>query len=205
MNGRDTILARVRAALADRPADEPITWQHGRPTPLDGDLVDVFCERVADYGATVERCTPDEIPARIAAALDARAITSVVLPPGLDPTWRPAIEVREEPLTAADLDATGAVVTACAVGIATTGTIVLDHGPDQGRRALTLVPDLHVCVIRENQIVTDVPEAVARLHGAVATRRPLTWVSGGSATSDIELTRVEGVHGPRTLHVIVTG
>jgi L-lactate utilization protein LutC len=105
----------------------------------------------------------------------------------------------DDGLTAADLDATDAVVTAAAVGIAETGTVVLDHGPDQGRRILTLLPDLHVCVVRASQVVPDVPDALALLD----PQRPQTWVSGPSATSDIELSRVEGVHGPRRLHVVL--
>lgn len=107
------------------------------------------------------------------------------------------------PRSTTDLDTVDAVVTAAAVGIASTGTIVLDHGPDQGRRALTLVPDLHVCVIRDDQLLADVPEAVQRLQTSVNDGRPLTWISAPSATSDIELDRVEGVHGPRRLHVVL--
>jgi L-lactate dehydrogenase complex protein LldG len=106
-------------------------------------------------------------------------------------------------LSYAELDATGGVVTASRVGIAETGTIVLDHAADQGRRALSLVPDLHVCVISSDQVVSDVPEAVVRLQESIDERLPLTWISGPSATSDIELSRVEGVHGPRTLHVLL--
>lgn len=89
------------------------------------------------------------------------------------------------------------------VGIAITGTIVVDHAEGQGRRALTLVPDLHVCVVTGDQVVGDVPEAVARLTASVNNGRPLTWIRGGSATSDIELQRVEGVHGRRTLRVVL--
>jgi L-lactate dehydrogenase complex protein LldG len=193
---REEILARVRRALdeADR---SPVTVPRGyRDTgPAD---VDLFVERVADYRAVVVRCGADEVEARIAEALppDGR----VVVPDGLP--WSVPGAVRDEgPLTGLDLDALDGVVTGATVGIATTGTIVLSHGPGQGRRALTLVPDLHVCVVRADQVVSDVPDAVAVLDPT----RPTTWISGPSATSDIELDRVEGVHGPRRLHVIVAG
>ena len=153
----------------------------------------------------------DEVADAVAAAVQAQGCRSVVVPTGLDPAWVQALErvadVRREveATTPSELDAVDAVVTGAAVGIATTGTIVLDHGPDQGRRELTLVPDTHVCVITTGQIVHDVPEAVARLRPGRHGAAPLTWISGPSATSDIELQRVEGVHGPRTLVVILVG
>jgi len=158
-------------------------------------VVGLFCERVADYRAMVERCSAEQLAARIRAALPDGA--RVVVPPDL------ALEVPgavpDSDLSAAALDALDAVVTRARVGIAETGTIVLDHGPGQGRRVTSLVPDRHVCVVEESQVVADVPDAVALLDAS----RPLTWISGPSATSDIELDRVEGVHGPRLLHVIV--
>jgi L-lactate dehydrogenase complex protein LldG len=160
-------------------------------------MLDLFVERVADYRATVVRCGPDEVEARIADALPEGA--QVVVPDGFG--WTVPGAVADDGLTAADLDGLDAVVTSATVGIATTGTIVLAHGPGEGRRALSLVPDLHVCVVLADQVVSDVPEGVARLDPS----RPTTWISGPSATSDIELDRVEGVHGPRTLHVIVVG
>ena len=122
-----------------------------------------------------------------------------MLPPGLPPHWGVAGTVDDAGLSTAELDAIGCVVTACAVAVAGTGTLVLDHGPDQGRRVLTLIPDRHVCVVRADQVVADVPEALARVDAS----RPVTFVSGPSATSDIELQRIEGVHGPRTLQVIL--
>ena len=214
-SAKEEILRRVRTALADIPEvspeqDVPVPWQYARPTRTEG-VLDLFVERVEDYKAQVIRCHPEEVPGRIAEALRSRGARSVVLPAGLDATWREAVvtdgfEVRDdEPhLSRAELDATDAVVTACCVGAAESGTIMLDHRPDQGRRALSLVPDLHVCVVRADQVVSDVPEAVARLAPSVREERlPLTWISGGSATSDIELSRVEGVHGPRTLVVVL--
>lgn len=198
-DARTEILARVREALADvHPGAEPEKAPAVRElTPVAiPELVDRFAERVADYRAVVERCSAAELEDRIAAALPAG---QVVVPPGLSIQVSGAI-VDDGTLTAADLDRIAAVVTEARVGIAETGTIVLDHAPDQGRRAISLVPDTHICVVREDQVVADVPDAIALLDPA----RPQTWISGPSATSDIELDRVEGVHGPRTLHVLMT-
>ncbi len=197
MSAREEILERVRAALAGAPAPPEVDRSYRRSEETDRDhLLRLFVERVSDYRAVVERCTAAEVEERIAAALDgARA----VVPPDLP--WAVADSVTDDTLSTSELDGFDAVVTAAAVGIAETGTIVLDHGAGQGRRALSLVPDLHVCVVAEEQVVAGVPEAVALLD----PRRPQTWISGPSATSDIELNRVEGVHGPRTLHVILAG
>ncbi len=215
MSARDEILARVRAALRDVPdsppaEDSPIDWEYGRPATMP-DLLGRFAERVADYRATVARRPGREVPAAIVEAILGQGIDSVVIPSGASASWARTVSAAgvrvfrdDPPLSAEELDGIGAVVTAAAAGIAETGTIVLDHAPDQGRRALTLLPDLHVCVVRADQVVPDVAQAVVRLAPAVADRgRPLTWISGPSATSDIELDRVEGVHGPRTLHVIL--
>ena len=198
MSAREEILAGVRAALADV-TDVPAVPAAPRRTPVD-DVVGLFEERVADYRATVVRCTPAGLAAAVAAALPEGA--SVVVPDGLGVEVGGAV-VDDGTLTAYQLDAIDAVVTEAAVGIAETGTLVLDHGPGQGRRAITLVPDLHVCIVRADQVVLDVPDAVALLGPAVRGGSPLTWISGPSATSDIELSRVEGVHGPRTLHVVL--
>jgi L-lactate dehydrogenase complex protein LldG len=184
----------VRAALADGP--EPPTASAPRRIPdASLDVAALFCERVADYRAAVERCSASELAATLRRALPDGA--RVVVPRDLDLDVPGA--VPDDDLSAADLDAVDAVVTRARLGVAETGTIVLDHGPGQGRRAITLVPDLHVCVVEVDQVVADVPDA---FDGLDATR-PLTWISGPSATSDIELDRVEGVHGPRSLHVIV--
>ena len=196
MSARHEILAAVRNAVATAP--EPPVAQVPRRTPDAGvDLVGLFAARVADYRAVVERCAPSDLAARVRAALPEGA--RVVVPPGLDLDVPGA--VVDGGLSAADLDALDAVVTRARLGIAETGTIVLDHGPGQGRRAITLVPDRHVCIVDAAQVVADVPDAFDVLD----TSRPQTWVSGPSATSDIELDRVEGVHGPRNLHVIVVG
>ena len=196
MSAREAILARVRAATSGA-----VSVQAPAPVrvadPASGAaLLDLFAERVADYRAVVERCSPEELPARVAAAVEGRV---AVVPEGLGLDV-PGATV-DTGLTALELDEVDAVVTEAAVGVAETGTIVLDHGPGQGRRALTLVPDRHVCVVRADQVVPDVPDAVALLDPL----RPQTWISGPSATSDIELDRVEGVHGPRSLHVILVG
>ena len=194
-DAREQVLGRVRRALAAADVS-PVHVPRGYRSTGPAD-VDLFAERVADYRAVVVRCDEHEVAARIAEALpqDAR----VVVPEGLP--WDVPGAVPDDGLTALDLDGLDAVVTAATVGIAATGTIVLSHGPGEGRRALTLVPDLHVCVVRADQVVTDVPDAVALLDPG----RPTTWISGPSATSDIELNRVEGVHGPRTLHVVLVG
>jgi L-lactate dehydrogenase complex protein LldG len=195
VTARDDVLASVRRALAaaDR-APVPVPTAH-RERPAPPDVAGLFVERVADYRAVVERCAAVEVPERIAAAVAGAG--RVVVPEGLP--WSVPGAVLDAGFAAAELDGFGAVVTAATLGIAETGTIVLTHGPGQGRRALTLVPDLHVCVVRAGDVVPDVPAAVRLLDPLL----PQTWVSGPSATSDIELSRVEGVHGPRTLHVVV--
>ncbi|GAA1443350.1 LUD domain-containing protein [Mycobacterium cookii] len=194
MSARDDILRGVRQALAD--VSPAVDVPPAPRAPDRGDLVTLFVERVEDYRAVVTRCAPGEVEQVVRGVLgSARAVVPPAL--GLD---LPGTVVDED-FTATELDAYDAVVTRAAVGIAETGTVVLDHQPDQGRRAITLVPDLHVCVVDASQVVDDVPDAIALLDPA----RPLTWISGPSATSDIELDRVEGVHGPRTFHVVLVG
>lgn len=199
MSSRDQILGRIRSALADVPADEdvpvPRDYERTRTGP---DVVELLVDRLVDYKAMVREV--DDIAAAVARCLADREVRRVAAPEGIPDSWLGDTEpVRDTGLTAPDLDALDGVVTGCAVAIAETGTIVLDAGPDQGRRALTLVPDYHLCVVRKDQIVRTVPEALERLDPT----RPLTWISGPSATSDIELDRVEGVHGPRTLEVLI--
>lgn len=200
MSSRDLILARVRRALADVPRDDTPydqAFEHGYLREH-GDrsveqTVDLLAENLADYRARVHRCDADGLAATIAGLLAERGSTSVVVPTGLDPEWLAATDVTRVPDrldgTPAELDRVDSVVTACAVAIAETGTIVLDGGPDQGRRRITLVPDHHICVVRVPvQVVSSVPQGLERLDPS----RPLTWISGPSATSDIELDRVEG-------------
>ncbi|HSE10345.1 MAG TPA: lactate utilization protein C [Nocardioidaceae bacterium] len=199
MSAREEILGQVRSALreADRgPVDVPRGYRGPRGSGLrDADMVSLFVERVADYRATVERCAEADVPEAVRRALGSRA--RVLVPEGFP--WPVDHGVRDTGLSPQELDDCEAVVTEATVGIAETGTIVLTHGAGQGRRALSLVPDVHLCVVRADQVVAGVPDAVALLDPG----RPQTWISGPSATSDIELNRVEGVHGPRTLHVVV--
>ncbi|MFE6287181.1 lactate utilization protein C [Streptomyces sp. NPDC057877] len=222
MSSRERILGRVRRALADVPGDDtpPVPERPGRDAQYEravardyltehgdrdaGQTVDLLAENLADYRAIVHRCGAAELPALLARLLSERGAASVLVPPGLDEGWLARSEVprvadRAES-TAGELDQVDSVVTGCAVAIAETGTIVLDGSPDQGRRRITLVPDHHICVVRvPEQVVPSVPLAMPRLDPL----RPLTWISGPSATSDIELDRVEGVHGPRVLEVVL--
>jgi L-lactate dehydrogenase complex protein LldG len=208
MGAREDVLARIRGALADVPAGEEFDvprGYHRSRVPPEG-IVERFCERVADYRATVTRVPAGQVGAAVAAALADAGATRVAVPPAMPQEWtREAADVAflrdsaQERLSVAELDQVDAVVTGATVGIAETGTFVLESGDLCGRRALSLVPDVHVCVVHADDVVDDIPAAIARLRPG----RPLTWVSGPSATSDIELDRVEGVHGPRTLHVLV--
>jgi L-lactate dehydrogenase complex protein LldG len=162
----------------------------------------MLIDRLFDYGASVTRIALDDSAPDAVAATVARLVTgSVVVPADLPAEWVPAVSVLrdEPPLDVRVLDAAGAVATACAVAIAETGTIVLDGGPGQGRRVISLVPDHHVVIVRADQVVAGVPEAISELTPTA----PQTWISGPSATSDIELQRVEGVHGPRRLDVVL--
>ncbi len=206
-SARAEILARIRAALADRPAVPEVPWVYGRAVGTgDLDAVERFVERVGDYRARVDRVDRAGSAAAITAALHAAGADRVVADAVVRAAWPDSARwVADDALTTEDLDRIDAVVTTATVAIANTGTIILDHGAGQGRRALSLVPDVHVCVVEAGQIVDDVPRAVARLMDSGLHTRPLTWISGPSATSDIELDRVEGVHGPRTLHVVVVG
>ncbi|MEZ0162444.1 LutC/YkgG family protein [Streptomyces griseorubens] len=208
MSSRERILGRVRRALADVPPGEDVPVErdylreHGERTVEE--TVDLLAENLADYRAVVHRTDAGSLPGVIAELLAARNASTVLVPPGLDASWLAAAEVTQVPDEASstpyELDRVDSVVTACAVAVAETGTIVLDGSPDQGRRRISLIPDHHICVVRvPGQVVASVPQALERL----APARPSTWISGPSATSDIELDRVEGVHGPRTLEVVL--
>jgi L-lactate dehydrogenase complex protein LldG len=214
---RERILQRIHTALGD---GSPIGRQRTEPrvnevvsrsyrrrddAPRD-DIITHFIERVTEYKAHVQRVEESQLAAAIAAALHARSVQRLVAPADLPPDWLPnGITILRDvgDLTHETLDTSQGVLTGCALGIAQTGTIVLDHGPLQGRRAISLVPDYHLCIVRATQVVGLVPEAIQQLEPAVRAGRPITFISGPSATSDIELNRVEGVHGPRTLEVLV--
>jgi L-lactate dehydrogenase complex protein LldG len=203
MNGRDQILARIRRALGPAPRKAPEiarTYRQAGASPEPARL-DMFEERLLEYQARVRRCAPGDVQQFVTTALADRGASRVVVPAGLEIEIAAGIDVVVDhgQLSAAELDTVDGVITLAAVAIAETGTVVLDGSRGQGRRAITLVPDYHLCIVRAGQVVETVPEAVARLR----PQRPLTWISGPSATSDIELSRVEGVHGPRTLEVLL--
>jgi L-lactate dehydrogenase complex protein LldG len=212
-SAREEILGRIRDALQDVPAEEqPADVVVARDYRQQGCtqremLVELFIERVRDYKVTVQRTDEQALPEAIATRCAVRNVHTLVVPVDLQSYWLPcgiALLRDTPPLSNRQLEESDGVLTACALGIAQTGTIVLDGGAGQGRRALSLVPDYHLCVIFEMQIVDLVPEAITRLAEAVGLRaQPITLISGPSATSDIELNRVEGVHGPRTLDVLV--
>jgi L-lactate dehydrogenase complex protein LldG len=192
---RDEILGRARRAIGGQAPRPTVDRRYVRSgTRTAADRIELLAERLADYRADVRLVAEHEIAAAVRAG-------RIGVPAGLPAAWRPARAVEDDGLSPAELDALGGVLTGCTVAIAETGTLVLAGGPTEGRRALTLVPDVHACVVRPEQIVETVPEAFDALRGV--ERRPLTFVSGPSATSDIELERVEGVHGPRTLIVLI--
>jgi L-lactate dehydrogenase complex protein LldG len=210
MTARDEVLARIRTALGRSPADgapagDQVPRGYRGTAGLDtGALIKMLTERLHDYGTAVRRCPPSGVPAAVGEALARRGARRVVVPAGFE---LPGLDVpgvtllADDGLTPGALDAADGVITTAALAIAETGTIVLDGGPGQGRRALSLVPDYHLCLLQAGQIVGIVPEALDKLPPG----RPCTWISGPSATSDIELDRVQGVHGPRTLEVILIG
>jgi len=215
VSAREDVLGRIRSANRAAGVDtEPVPVVPRDYAATGGlaagsvEVLDLLEDRLVDYRATVRRCAGADVADTVRAALDdavgvvgehAGRVRTVVVPPGLPPDWVPGAVVDDGTRTAPDLDLVDAVVTAATVAAAVTGTIVLDGSPDQGRRAISLVPDVHVCVLRAAQVVHSVPEMLARLEPT----RPTTFVSGPSATSDIELERVEGVHGPRTLSVVL--
>ena len=212
MNGREEILARIaeahRAAPPPNLRYEDISREYRTTSDSSTEvLTELLIDRLVDYRALVRQCSEDDLGATIAQALAERGADTIVAAAGLDPSWTANLSLSvltdavssDDQLSVSQLEAVDGVITSCAVAIAETGTLILDGSPGQGRRVLTLIPDYHLCVVLPDQIVADVPQALARLEAT----RPLTMISGPSATSDIELNRVEGVHGPRTLEVII--
>jgi L-lactate dehydrogenase complex protein LldG len=212
VNAREEVLARIAAAhRAAPPPDlryEDIVREYRTTSDSSAEaLTELLIDRLVDYRALVRPCSADDLAATIAAALAERGAYTVVAAAGLHPSWTTNLSLNVlidglsegDHLSVSELDAVDGVITSCAVAVAETGTLILDGSPGQGRRVVTLIPDYHLCVVISDQIVPDVPQALARLEAT----RPLTMISGPSATSDIELNRVEGVHGPRTLEVII--
>ncbi len=208
---RSIILDRLRCALGDVPAGEDpssdaVERRYSRTMEVSPDqLVDTFVERVSGYKVTVSRASRDQASGKLTEILQGRGLRRIVLPADFSAELEPqGLDLLQDAgLSNDEIASADGVLTLCAVAIAQTGTIVLDHGAGQGRRALTLLPDYHLCLVEVARIVGVVPEAVARTDAAVKAGRPLTFISGPSATSDIELNRVEGVHGPRTLDVLI--
>jgi len=206
MTSREATLARIRAALGGAVPVTSIPRDYRLGSDLEaGAAARVFAQRVAEYAATVHHTSLDRLPALVATILANAGDTRAVVPTGLPADWLAdvvadlLVVTDDDLMTSEELDGVDAVVTGCAVAIAETGTVVLDAAPDQGRRVITLLPDHHVCVVPAERIVATVPEGLSRLDPT----RPVTMISGPSATSDIELDRVEGVHGPRNLDVVI--
>jgi L-lactate dehydrogenase complex protein LldG len=212
VNARNEVLARIAAAHHAAPPPDLPYGEISRDYRTTSDssaeaLTELLIDRLVDYRALVRQCSVDDLAGTIATALTDRGVQTIVAPSGLDSSWTEGLSpevltegvTSDDQLSVAQLEGADGVITGCAVAIAETGTLILDGSAGQGRRLLTLIPDYHLCVVFADQVVADVPQALARLEAT----RPLTMISGPSATSDIELNRVEGVHGPRTLEVII--
>ncbi len=204
MGSRERVLTSVRQAIAGARSPE-VPRDYDRQLPAGTDLTALLVERITDYHAAVRVIERSALSGTIGSVLGQYQVTSAVVPNDLPSEWLTTVTCQvlhdDGSLSATDLDSVHAVITSSAVSVALTGTIVLDAGPGQGRRVISLVPDLHVCVVDQASIVGSIPEAIQQLDPV----RPLTWISGPSATSDIELNRIEGVHGPRHLVVLITG
>ena len=201
---KNEILGRIRAAMGTAPVIDGISREYRQSGTLTlPERLDLLAGRLEDYNARVSRCSESALPQTIAEILSTRGKSSLLIPFGLPPEWLPSgfPFVRDAGLSWEEMDGAEGALTACTTAIAMTGTIILTHSAREGRRALTLIPDYHLCLIREDQVVETVPEGIRALKDFVS--RPITTISGPSATSDIEMTRIKGVHGPRTLEVII--
>jgi L-lactate dehydrogenase complex protein LldG len=204
---RELVLGRIRAALERKSADaeqagEEISYRR-KGIRSRADVYELFEQRIGDYGGRVFRCREHQISEQIAAILVERGRRTIAVPPGIGKSWLDAriSWIADEGLSFAQLEGAQGVLTAATAAVAESGSLVLQHGPEEGRRALTLLPDYHLCVLFESQIVETLPECFDRLRASAT--RPTTFISGPSATADIEMTRIEGVHGPRSLDVIL--
>jgi L-lactate dehydrogenase complex protein LldG len=206
---RQETLARIRRSLGAVSSNRAQHYEEiPRPYTQTGTLdaeskLALFEDRLRDYDAIVYRCSRATLRETIAEALKQRSKHQMLIPEGLDPEYLPTDSVdfvRDRGLSYQELDHSEGVLTTCATAVAISGTIVLRHSPKEGRRALTLIPDYHLCIVHATQVVDTVPEGIRALGGGT---EPITTISGPSATADIEMTRIKGVHGPRTLDVIV--
>lgn len=215
-SAKDEIISRVRNALVDVPPGEldseiPRDYRTKASQSPRSSWRELFTARVREYRAKVTVTDEESLPSVIDSLCRREGVKRIVIAPGFPESWHPparpemtVVPELEQPLSHHDLDQCDAVLTSSALAVASTGTIILDGGAGQGRRALSLIPDFHICIVREDQITGDIPAAFDRLNPPTASDpRPITFISGPSATSDIELTRVEGVHGPRNLHVLL--
>lgn len=213
VNARDEILTRIQRSFpptARSSAEEhaAIPREYIQAGTLDAEArLDLFEERLREYGTEVYRGTAAQLPETVAMAMNAAGVTRLAIAEDIGPSWLPGAAsgaalsfIRDENLSYEILDRTEGILTTCAVAIALTGTIILRHGRT-GRRAITLIPDYHLCIVRASQVVETVPEAIRELESP--GRSPITMISGPSATADIEMTRIKGVHGPRRLGVIL--
>jgi L-lactate dehydrogenase complex protein LldG len=202
---KEAILARIRRATAASPAAPPIPHAFLTHDERDREaILEEFIDRLIDYKAVVTRCASADLPQAIATTCEQLHVARLAVPSDVSVTWLPTsvtVLSDDPPLTIEAIDKSDGVLTGCSIAIAQTGTIILDGGTTQGRRVLSLIPDRHLCVVFAEQVVGLVPEAITRLQEK--RTQPITLISGPSATSDIELNRVEGVHGPRVLHVFV--
>ncbi len=206
---RDEVLRRVRSGLADvqggREDDYTAVIRNYRQRSSESleERLSLFTERLQDYDTTVYRCDAAEVSQAVGNALSAREQQRILVPSGFPEQWLPRNVdlLRDSGFSFDEIDSSDGVITGCALAIALTGTIVLRHSTEDGRRALTLIPDYHLCIVRAEQVVDSVPEAIRRMSKFAMF--PITTISGPSATADIEMTRIKGVHGPRTLDVIL--